>query len=434
MFYGLVVMFVVAGIIIVLYSEGWRLDAENCSLTSISRCSISFQKTGAIFIETKPTGVTIKLDGKIFPDKSGLIQSGTLISNLTPKTYQVEVEKDDYLPWKKDLKVKPQLVSEANDIVLVPQDIIKEPVNIPKLRGQKLEGISSDDKRLIIKDASSGTYYLYDLTNPSVAFNINVNFDNTAGTDEVVKKAWNHPFDSNKLIIETNAGLYILDTLRLTLETVLPAPPSLWSVQGSNIYYIQKVGNPDTGLAHYTINSWNLVIKNNNLVFDLPDDFAAGASLAKVKISPAENKIAIADSAGNLHIFDRSDESLRAISSSVTDFDFSPDSKKIAFADKNSRLNVLFLDDWNSDNPKQAGEVVQFALTGQLLKIKWYKDSYHLFLGYADELNFKEVDDRLPNNDYPLISGIADNFHYDAGSDYVYFLKTRNLYRFLIQS
>lgn len=432
MFYGLVLLFIAAGVVVVLYSEGWRLDTENCSLTNIFLCNISLEKTGAVFIQTKPSGVTIKLDGKIFSDKSSLLQSGTLISNLTPKTYHLEVQKDGYLTWKKDLKVRPQLVSEANDIILVPQNITKESVTARKLRGQKLEGMSNSGDKLIVKDVNSGTYYLYDLNNPTVAFNINVNFDNTAGNDEVVKKTRNHPFDSNKLIVETDGGLYVLDTLRLTFETVLSTIPTIWSTQGSNIYYIQRTRNPDSGLMRYAIYSWNLVIKNNNLVSDLPDNFAVGIDLNQIRVAPAEDRIAILDKSGNLYIFDRTDQSLKQISSDVTYFDFSPDSRKIAFTNTGGKLNILFLGDWNNDNPKKAGDLVQFSLTSQPTKIEWYKDSYHILIGYADELDVTEIDDRPPLNDYPLVQGVADNFHYNESSDYIYFLKNKNLYRLSI--
>ncbi|NCO15575.1 MAG: hypothetical protein GW899_02400, partial [Parcubacteria group bacterium] len=81
-FYSFLFLFVVSGLWVIFYSQGWRLNTENCRFNDLFNCSVKLRKTGAVFIETKPKGVVIKIDNKIFQDKSGLIQSGTLITKL----------------------------------------------------------------------------------------------------------------------------------------------------------------------------------------------------------------------------------------------------------------------------------------------------------------------------------------------------------------
>ncbi len=131
-FYSLFFIFIVTGLGTIFYSQGWRINIEKCQIAKFWNCQIEFQKTGAIFIETKPKDVLIKIDGKTFEDKSGLIQSGTLITSLLPKTYKVTIEKEGYLPWQKDLKVEPTLVAEILKTVLIPKKLEEKIISIPK--------------------------------------------------------------------------------------------------------------------------------------------------------------------------------------------------------------------------------------------------------------------------------------------------------------
>ena len=70
-----VVLFVIAGIGIVYYSQGYRLDLTTLSIT----------KTGAINIQSTPRSVSITLNDKPYKDRSSLVRRGTLISNVLPK-------------------------------------------------------------------------------------------------------------------------------------------------------------------------------------------------------------------------------------------------------------------------------------------------------------------------------------------------------------
>lgn len=433
LFWALLFFFIIFGSAVVFYSEGWRINLDSCSIKNLESCDIKFEKSGAIFIQTNPRGVIIKIDGKDFEDKSGLIQSGTLITDLVPKTYRVKITKDGFLPWEKDMRVRAQLVTEADRVILVPKNIEKELIQLPRLRGQRIESLSGDGNKFVLKDPQSGTYYLYDLKNLSTVFNINLNFANVASGKQTIKKVIIHPFDSDKLITETNQGLSILDVSRLRLEAILEYEPLIWTTKNSNIFYIERIRNPDLGTTSFVLDSWNLVIKNENQLLELPKYATQGLQLTKLDISPSQNRIAFLNNLDDLYIISQTDGSIQKIAHNASDFAFSPDSKKIAFLDKDRKLNILFLDDWNSDNPKRAGDVVRFSLEEQPHSIVWYRDSYHLLIAYPNELNFREIDDRLPNNNYTLTEGIGDNFYYNLDSSLIYFLKEKNLYRLRIE-
>ncbi len=430
LFWGLLLLFLAAGTVITLYSQGWRLDLQSCTIRDPLHCTFNLEKTGGIFIRTSPRDVAIRVDGQDISDQSGFIQQGTLIPNLIPKTYRVEIKKEGYFPWVKNLKVEPQLVTQALHIVLVPKTIKEELVSASRLRGEHIEVLTNTGKKIIIQDTKSKTYYVYDVTNPAVAFNINVNFANTAKTSEAIVRIAPHSFDPNKLIIESTKGLYILDTLRLTAETIQKNRPIAWNVQGSSVYYLRK--NTSSSSAVYALYSWNLVLKNENQVFAFPETASSSQRFTDIEVAQTQNRIVLLDSEHAIYLIDLTQNTMKKAASAITDFAFSPDGRKLAFLSSNKKLQILFLDDVDADNPKQRGDIIAFELAEQPRTIMWHKDSYHILMGYAGALHLKEIDDRLPNNDYALKEIPGDAFYYDKNSDFVYSVKNSSLYRFPI--
>ena len=112
-FWLLVLLFAAATPAIIGYSIGYRFDWETNKIVV----------TGSLFIKAKPSQTRIFLNEK-FKKETSLIWSSALISNLKPKNYDIRIEKDGFWPWRKNLSVKPELVTEARNIILFP----KEPV------------------------------------------------------------------------------------------------------------------------------------------------------------------------------------------------------------------------------------------------------------------------------------------------------------------
>ncbi|MBI3638193.1 hypothetical protein HY227_00415 [Candidatus Wolfebacteria bacterium] len=440
-FYILVVLFFIIATAIILYSYGWTIDIAKCDiftgknfqnqLKELKNCSLKIQKTGAIYVETKPKDVLIKIDGKIYKDKSGLIQSGTLIDNLRPKIHKVEISKTGYLPWLKNLEVRPELVAEAQNIFLIPEKIEKELISIPRLRGNEIEAISGKGDKFIIKDSPSEIFYLYNFEDLKSIFNVNLNFKNIRGVPSI-KKAVFHPFEPNKLIIETAKGLDIIDTLRLKTENITKNQPALWLIQNSNVFFIKQTAinkTPKTKTPTYGVYSFNLIIKNETLEAEIDNPALAPKNLLKFGVSPSGGKIAVLNNSGNLYIYNSAQQNWDKKGSNIENFAFSPDSKKIAFWDKDKKLNILFLEDWKSDIPKKEGDIIKLVLQNNPLKIEWYKNSYHLLITYPAELKIMEIDYRDPVNSYPLIQRNGNEFLYSPDSDFIYFIEEKNLYR-----
>ncbi len=446
MFYGLFIIFIPLSIAVVLYSTGWRLNAEECSDIQLLTC-LGIRKTGAIYIETKPKNVKIEINGKIFADQAGLIQNGTLISNLPPKTYEAKIEKENYFPYYKNISVKPSLVAELIDTILIPQKINEEIIIENKLKGDEISVFDEDNERLIVKNQKTEIYYLYDLNNLSSALNINILFSNAKKNTGISKIAF-YPYDDKKLIIEENGGLHSLDVAKRKIEPLFPKNNGqakkiiAWTMKNADVYYItettpiMKINEEEASTKknntnkNYQVNLFNLTFKKESSLFTLPKNIKP---TGKIDVSNSKKEIVFIDSLDDLYILNISDNNFKKIAHNAAFLAFSPDNKKIAFIDKSGQLNIYFTEDWYKNSAKKAGDVVRFTHTekpSEISDIYWYQSSYHLITGYENNIEFSEIDDRAPLNKYNLIE--ADNFYYDGKSSKIYFIQKEKLYSFEI--
>jgi hypothetical protein len=457
LFYIFLILFILAGLGVIFYCQGWRIIAENCEAVKLWSCKVKLQKTGAVFVETKPKGVIIQIDDEVFQDKSKFIQSGTLITNLPSKNYEIQIKKEGYLDWQKNFKLEPGLVAEIVGVVLIPGNIEKTPVsssrpindfwfyspqkivfgdknslyfleeNSPfKLRGDEVVSWNEDGDKIILKDSKNKTYYLYETNNLSKSLNISAMFNNLK-KGALIEDVKFYPTDPNKLIIKEKSGLSLLDTNRIKLESLLEEPLLAWSVKSPIIYFIKETDC-------YFVGTFNFVVRAQSFITKLPEEIQG---LKISEISSFDNKIAILDKGGNFYLFNRGTQNFQKIAHSAEKFIFSPDNKKVAFLDKDGKINIYFLEDYQKGINKKAGEVIglNFYLKEKGLGVKnlfWYKDSAHLLIEYSDKdgkrkVDFIEVDDRTPTNKYTLIDGFS-KFYYDLKSNRLYFIQENNLY------
>lgn len=109
-FLGFIVVFIFLIPIILLYSAGYRLGQNFAILP-----------TGGAYVFYPESGASVYLDGAL-ADRTSLFERGVFIDDLDPKVYHLEVKKEGYLPWKKDIEVLEKKVAEAYPF-LIPQVI-----------------------------------------------------------------------------------------------------------------------------------------------------------------------------------------------------------------------------------------------------------------------------------------------------------------------
>lgn len=450
-----IIVFLIASTVIILYSTGWRFDIQ----------TFSIKKTGAIYIETYPKYVSIKINGKDFLDSSGILKNGTLISNLMPKNYKIEIDKKDYYPYYKEIKIEPSLVSELIGTILIPMKLEEKNIIPTKLRGEKIIDLANN--KIIINDSKNKINYLYNLNDGLSALNINTVLNNLIRAmpnasarqekSAIISKIVFHPLEKNKILIELNNSINILDIDKLKIEEVklqTSSPLSQnsnatkkknetnklinWIVKNSDIYYIIKktnsfhqnsnITNQKSPIESFQLLSFNLIAKTNTDFGDLEI-----SGLKNFKIINNGNKILIIDNLNNFYIFDLQTKKMEMISKNVLNVISSLDNKKIAFLDKENKINIYFLENWYKNHPQKAGEIIKLNTenNGEIKNIFWYKDSYHLFIEYENKkitnIDFSEIDIRDHLNQYPIIQEIKTAY-YEAGSEILYFIKNEKLY------
>lgn len=104
-FYLSAAIFCVLLPIILSYALGYQIDYHNFRI----------YKTGILYIESRPAGASIFLNGSMYHDVTP-----AQIEELKPGNYKVEVRRDGFYPWEKDMAVKPNMVTRADRIVLFP--------------------------------------------------------------------------------------------------------------------------------------------------------------------------------------------------------------------------------------------------------------------------------------------------------------------------
>ncbi len=109
LFYLLVAAFLMIAPLLIAYALGYTLDLAKRDV----------KKTGGIFIKSKVPRLAIFLNGS-FAKETSLISGGALLTDITPGTYLLRIEKADHGPWSKTVTVVPEIVTELRGILLIP--------------------------------------------------------------------------------------------------------------------------------------------------------------------------------------------------------------------------------------------------------------------------------------------------------------------------
>jgi hypothetical protein len=91
--------------IILAYSLGYHVDFHKFVI----------YKTGILSLKSTPSGASIYVNGKPYPDITP-----ARIEELRPGTYSIEVKRENFYPWQKDLTVRANMVTRAENILLFP--------------------------------------------------------------------------------------------------------------------------------------------------------------------------------------------------------------------------------------------------------------------------------------------------------------------------
>lgn len=353
--------------------------------------TFTINKLGAIFFKRIPDKATVFIEKNELNFESGLLTSSLFIANLFPKTYEIKITKDGYQSWQKTLSVKPSLVTEVPPIILLPFSIdLGKPLlkqredfwvgpkylisrspnrvlwfNNQKIVGEEIASWSEDGETVISR--SGNTYFATNLQMPWSAINLNLALANLK-----IKSVQFHPQNSDELIIQTTAGLYLLNIQSLVLK-----------IFKSTIADFQPI--------------------------------------TRLESSPNKNYLALLNEKNELYLIDFSNSQPKKLADNATDFKFSPDEKQIAFITKNKEVVTDFL----KENKAMAVLNIGIPEDG---KLSWHRDSSHLFIQYPEALYLLEGNNLPPINLQLVTNGATQHF-YKAEENILYILKNQSLYK-----
>jgi hypothetical protein len=151
---------------------------------------------GLLVANSSPTGARILVNGRFTSATNDTLY-------LDPGTYTVQIEKEGYLPWKKELIVEKELVTQANAL-LFPVAASLTPLSFS---GAQSPVPSPDGQRLAYYSASASAetrngYYVLELTDNPLALQ--------RGSRQITRPSVNFPLGSTTAVWSPNSGQLLL--------------------------------------------------------------------------------------------------------------------------------------------------------------------------------------------------------------------------------
>jgi hypothetical protein len=104
-FYTAVAAFCVLLPIVLLYALGYKVDYKN----------LKIYKTGIIHVSSNPAGASVYVNGRLHSELTPM-----RMEELKPGTYRIEVRREGFYPWEREMQVSPNMVTKADRIILFP--------------------------------------------------------------------------------------------------------------------------------------------------------------------------------------------------------------------------------------------------------------------------------------------------------------------------
>ncbi len=399
------------------------------------KTTLSFVKTGGIFLSAEPWGATIYLNGEPYPDTTSFLSRGILIQNLTPKTYAVRLEKEGFFPWEKTLTVIPGEVASAHDVRLWSQNpdasvvaagvedfwitkqglLYKTTTGTLEFEKRPIRGttvfFSSPNSNLVVtKDRSS--LFLTDLLNSESITNLSSLFSSllhrqhpTASADII--SIFPHPTNTSRILIYTTSGLYSMEPERVELSQLLPlGPQSFFSMRDRSAHAFDTNGH----LRSFYFSFGTSASTTPTLPFPT-------SSINQI-LSSEDGEMIVFETDKAAYLYDQSDGTFFITEKPrATQRIFSPENKRMFSFFSNNKWSVTYTDDYEHDALFEKGvhETGMFAYQiGTSTEFAWLPYRNALLAINRNNVIGIDTDMRLPSNTRLLIED-AKRIAWDDG-------------------
>ena len=411
LFFVFFLIFLLGAPLMILYYQGYRFDFEKKSLT----------QTGGLFLKVIPKQAEIYLNGKLVK-KTDFFFGSALIENLLPKKYLVEVKKNGYFSWKKDLEIKEREVTEAKNIVLFPKNPNFSILTKDTPSGYPNFWFSPDGKKMILKEDQEGTWALklYDLDRSVKSHLI-------AGTDlsRQESELFDLKFSEDSKEIYLDVGIkeqekkfaLKLDKVPPILSEmeITPAPENILAPQTFNgsLYYLDNFGHlfksPSgaKGGNERKFIDYPSVAKGGDerMFIDYEEKLTEKPFPVKAE---TEYKLSIfpeyifLQEGETLYLFNPDSKLFEKFFEKINRLKISPDNKKLLFF-SDSEIWVLFLKEKLTRPSKKAGEKILLVRLSEKIESAFWLNSDYLIFNAGDKIKIAEIDERDKLNIVDLV-------------------------------
>lgn len=379
LFWIFVIIFFLAAPTLVLYSQGYRVNWPPQPSQKM------IVKTGGLFIKALPKQANLYINGD-FIKKTDFFFGSTLVENLLPRTYKVELKKDNYQTWEKNLNIAEGQVTEAKQIILFPQSIT------PTIIARNILSfwISPNGQKIAIM-ANNNNGWEMELY-------------------ETAQNVTSRLFSSDNLPKEASIKdlKWTDDSLSLNFQVAQNGQINYYSVNTENtpsipIKTILAETAPIDALCSFKsevdlfyINQNGFVVKKESLTSQTTQ--VSGDSLPVGKNSTCSlwlyNGYIFAKMDSDLYELAPNSKQFQKIFSDIaSDIILSPDGAKIAWS-SNSEIWVMYLKDKTDQPQKNAGDQVFIArMSKKISDLQWFNSDYLIFAS-GQEIRTAEIDNR----------------------------------------
>jgi hypothetical protein len=406
---------------IILYSQGYRLSIppQNGKI---------LVKTGGLFVKAAPRQADVYINGNL-SKKTDIFFGSGLIENLMPKKYNIEIRKEGYHSWEKQLEIREKQVTEVKYVTLFPQ----KPAFAIAAEGVNKFWPSPDGTKIILyNEATNGwSIKLFNVEN-GLKSQLAEESDISADGAKLENLEWSQ--DAKKITI--TAGLhneqryYSLNVDRLSPQLIREDNPVFApegsvadKLSGNILYYLDKSGFL---FKKNTISSQIEKINEKPIPID---------EKTTHKIWDINGFIFLSDDK-NLYIFNgKAKEFQKIFDGLASNLEISPDGAKIAYF-SNSELWVYYLKE-KTDEPKKAvgDKLFIVRLSEKIQDCAWINADYLAFSS-GGNVKIAEMDDRDKLNVIDLVkfsgnggSGANQNLFWENNKKNFYVLDGTNFYQ-----
>lgn len=405
LYLSLIIIFLLITPIFILYTLGYRYNFDQNKL----------QKTGALFLRSKPSGAAIYLNNQ----RLGIVTPNK-ISGLLPKEYQIKIEKEGYEPWQKNLSIVSTQTTFAEDIYLIKNNLelqLIEPGEIINF------AVSPDNSKIFYNNFLNNLYYhqLFYLTSLKSEIILKNN-------EPLTFISWSN--NSEKILLKNKKDQFLIIDLanqnkiiNLWQLLTFPLKDIYWDDQNSNLLWIiteqqffkldlltnqkELIVSPKiisllpTNLVHYFI---YLKINSNNYHLALAKYKKFEQILEIAELPPASDYL-IKETNNWLFIYSLEKKLLYFLKFAEEKPIIYNVLKSVnGFELKNN--NLLYWNDfeyWIYDLTSHKNQLIE-RIASPVINVFWHPQANYLFMETTNILKFIEINERDIKNNYLILT------------------------------